>query len=509
MKNLSLLFIAFLFLHLTTFAQWTQLADMPTARFNAASCTIDGKVYVIGGDSSATWNGLGIRTMEVYDPFTDSWDTTKAPMPTGRVEFGVGVADGKIYVIGGANTHSSVPFGTVEEYDPLTNLWTTRRPMPTPRKGAAYGVIDNKIYVAGGSAFSNWGATNKLDIYDPLTDTWDTTKAPMLYPENGPRGAVLNDTFYAIGGLINTPPWAGEKTVQIYDPTTDEWSLVADLNEGRTDHTANEVGGKIYAIGGDSHVAPVTSVEEYDPNTNSWTIIDQTPTVITLHTASVYENKIFVFGGSTCVQYPGRCPTSAVWSFAPPPAAPILIEPLNNAQLDSANVKFVWHKSYAEVDNYLFELDTTDQFSAPVFSDSTITDTTLFYTSLSLNKKYWWRVKAYNLSGWGEFSEVRTFDIVVSVEDENQLPVVFSMEQNYPNPFNPSTKIKYSVPQSSNVVIKVFDILGNEVETLINEEKAIGTYELTWYAENLPSGIYFYRLQTGDFVETKKMVFMK
>ena len=100
---------------------------------------------------------------------------------------------------------------------------------------------------------------------------------------------------------------------------------------------------------------------------------------------------------------------------------------------------------------------------------------------------------------------------VVSVEDvaANELPVAFTLAQNYPNPFNPGTKIKYSVPQSSNVVIKVFDVLGNEIETLINEEKPVGTYELNWNAANLLSGVYFYRLQAGDFVQTRKMLLLK
>jgi len=102
---------------------------------------------------------------------------------------------------------------------------------------------------------------------------------------------------------------------------------------------------------------------------------------------------------------------------------------------------------------------------------------------------------------------------VVSVEDElnteNILPDEYALEQNYPNPFNPTTKIKYSIPQSSKVVIKVYDVLGNEITTLVNEEKPIGSYELTWYAEGLPSGIYFYRLQAGSFIETKKMILMK
>jgi predicted GH43/DUF377 family glycosyl hydrolase len=97
----------------------------------------------------------------------------------------------------------------------------------------------------------------------------------------------------------------------------------------------------------------------------------------------------------------------------------------------------------------------------------------------------------------------------VSVEQETIQPTVFSLEQNFPNPFNPITKIKYSVPQSSQVQIKVFDILGNELETLVNEEKQVGTYELTWNAANLPSGVYFYQLKAGEIVQTKKMLLLK
>ena len=97
----------------------------------------------------------------------------------------------------------------------------------------------------------------------------------------------------------------------------------------------------------------------------------------------------------------------------------------------------------------------------------------------------------------------------VDVEPVDKLPSGFSLIQNFPNPFNPSTRIKYSVPQLSQVQIIVSDVLGNEIETLVNDERHAGTYEITWYAENLPSGVYFYQLKAGNFVETKKMVLMK
>jgi hypothetical protein len=97
----------------------------------------------------------------------------------------------------------------------------------------------------------------------------------------------------------------------------------------------------------------------------------------------------------------------------------------------------------------------------------------------------------------------------IEEEEIDEIPTTYLLTQNYPNPFNPTTKIKYSIPQSSNVLIKVFDILGNEIETLVDEEKSTGTYEITWYPENLPSGIYFYKLQAGNYIETKKMVLIK
>jgi len=96
-----------------------------------------------------------------------------------------------------------------------------------------------------------------------------------------------------------------------------------------------------------------------------------------------------------------------------------------------------------------------------------------------------------------------------NVHNINNTAMQYSLFQNYPNPFNPNTIIKYSVPQISLVQIKVFDILGNEIATLINEIKPAGKYEIIWNALNLPSGIYFYQINAGGFVEAKKMVLIK
>jgi hypothetical protein len=90
-----------------------------------------------------------------------------------------------------------------------------------------------------------------------------------------------------------------------------------------------------------------------------------------------------------------------------------------------------------------------------------------------------------------------------------EIPSSFSLSQNYPNPFNPATNIKFAIPKNEFVKITVFDILGKEIVTLVNEQLQPGTYETNWNASNYPSGVYFYRLQADDFSETKRMTLIK
>ena len=89
------------------------------------------------------------------------------------------------------------------------------------------------------------------------------------------------------------------------------------------------------------------------------------------------------------------------------------------------------------------------------------------------------------------------------------LPTKTELLQNYPNPFNPSTTISFSLPTKSFVSLKVFDALGREVDTILNDELSTGSYSRQWNASNMPSGIYFYRLQAGAFTETKKLVLLR
>lgn len=85
----------------------------------------------------------------------------------------------------------------------------------------------------------------------------------------------------------------------------------------------------------------------------------------------------------------------------------------------------------------------------------------------------------------------------------------FFLDQNYPNPFNPATTIRYSIPKESFVTLKIYDVLGRELETLVDEEKTAGIYETKWSATGYQSGLYFYRLRAGPFSETKKLLLLK
>jgi hypothetical protein len=102
--------------------------------------------------------------------------------------------------------------------------------------------------------------------------------------------------------------------------------------------------------------------------------------------------------------------------------------------------------------------------------------------------------------------EQNTSTIIINKENNVEY---FKLSQNYPNPLNPTTKINYSIPEHCLVTIKVYDILGNEIAILVNEEKSTGNYQAEFNGSNLASGVYFYRLQAGKYIQTRKMLILQ
>jgi hypothetical protein len=100
-------------------------------------------------------------------------------------------------------------------------------------------------------------------------------------------------------------------------------------------------------------------------------------------------------------------------------------------------------------------------------------------------------------------------EIIVDVHNVRNIPVSYSLSQNFPNPFNPTTAISYQLPAFSHVMIKVYDVLGREVATLVNENKPAGNYNVKFDGSKLVSGVYFYRMESGSFSQTKKLLLLK
>lgn len=101
-------------------------------------------------------------------------------------------------------------------------------------------------------------------------------------------------------------------------------------------------------------------------------------------------------------------------------------------------------------------------------------------------------------------------DTITDVRNKrNAVPDAFQLFQNYPNPFNPSTTISFSLPSKSFVTLKIFDLLGREVATIVSDEMSAGSYSKQWNAGNMSSGVYLYRLRAVNFTETKKLVLLK
>jgi len=116
-----------------------------------------------------------------------------------------------------------------------------------------------------------------------------------------------------------------------------------------------------------------------------------------------------------------------------------------------------------------------------------------------------WRASAGN----GSPGKINSVTTLVEENIDAKIPEEFVLFQNYPNPFNPITTIRFIIPQSQFVSLKIFDMLGREIKTIVNGNKTPGTYEVNFDGSSLTSGVYFYRLQAGSFMETKKLVLIK
>jgi len=383
--------------------------------------------------------------------------TTKTPMSTARLWLSGEVVGGKIYAIGGATAAGSPTLTTVEEYDPVTNTWMTKTVMPTARYNMASAVADGKIYIVGGGHSFQVGVTSgvrTLEVYDPATDTWDTTKTDMPTAREGASGCMVDDIIYVIGGVVSGG--VALKTVEAYDPATDTWTTKAPMPTGRWALSTAVVDGKIYAMGTGQGG---NTVEEYDPATDTWTSKASMLIGIGYFDTGVVDGIIYTLGGAS------GSASSYSRVFAYDPSADEWSE---KTAMSTAR----WGLCAGVVNGKIYAIGGTSGW--PV-------------SPLSTNEEY--------------------TPTVTSMENRAIInPVSIALHQNYPNPFNPETTIEYTVKEPCKVKLIVINLAGQVVKELVNSYQQRGVYTVDVNMQEIPSGIYFYKVIMGNFQAVKKMV---
>ena len=273
---------------------WTAKAPMPTRRTFFGVGVVNGMLYAVGGLAS----GTRAATVEAYHPGTNSW-IARAPLPTPRSGLAVAVLNGVLYAVGGRPSGADAT-GIVEAYDATTNTWATKAAIPTARSELGLGVTHGRLYAIGGIA-QNFRDTAVVEAYDPGSDSW-AAMTPMPTARSSFGTAVVNDVIYVFGGEGLISP---SSAMEAYDPGSNAWTTKASMPTARSGLGAASAGGFIYAVGGRS-IGISSAVERYDPVSNTWAARAPLPTARVLLSIGILDGILYAIGGSTAtVPFPG------------------------------------------------------------------------------------------------------------------------------------------------------------------------------------------------------------
>lgn len=279
--------------------KWIRQAGMLEAVSEHSVSVLDGKMYIVGG---AFLTRLSSNSVEVFDIVADTW-SMGVPYPMALHHAVQATVDGKIYVIGGQPGPSGGPFPYVDNvfmFDPQIKQWVSRANMPTKRSAGVALVIGKKIYVGGGRPPQG----HDFAVYDTETDKWEVLP-DMPTDRNHLTGGAVDGKLYFIGGRTGTgsssPQW---DVVEMYDPQTKVWSKKAQMPRARGGVFGGVVKGCIHVFGGEGNeeedprgVYPDHTV--YNPKTDKWTRLpDMMIPVHAVNGLGVYNDIIYIPGGS-------------------------------------------------------------------------------------------------------------------------------------------------------------------------------------------------------------------
>lgn len=414
-------------------------------------------------------------------------------------------------------------------------VWIQGQSMPFPRYYGAsvmYSRNDTTwLYVFGGDTTSRSAVTASLR-YNVNSDLWEYI-TPLPVPMRLNSAARLGDKLYTMGGFDTTE--TGLKKFYEYDTNTNLWAELSELPDAIILHKAISYQDSIiYIIGGmksDSTIF-LNRVLLYNIHTQQFREATPLPEPRANFALAIVNNSIFLTGG-----YFNSDSLSNKTIIA-------TIDPFDNAQLtysfgvDSGSnypIQVHSHFGYPKANDSInfFGGSITTAFSPVNDSYTFIVSQNIFNTEDIIPDSLSAFYAGYNYSiinfgsnsvmtiviaggvRHGPFITGRTWvykdtlSITAITENEINLPSCFILEQNYPNPFNPSTVIGWQLQGSGYVSLKIYDVLGNEVVTLIDDELSAGNHKIEFNASSLSSGVYFYTLTAGEFTDTKKLLLLK
>jgi N-acetylneuraminic acid mutarotase len=375
--------------------------------------------------------------------------------------------------------------------------------LPIPLGAATVQTWRDTIFSIGGS--SSWGGS----IVYPRIYRYTGGPAWAYHdsiPDNNVWGAstvLVGDDLYLLSG------WSGGAALaRRYNIRSRAWqSLPNSPNSFSYGSTAQHVGGSIYLVN------PNGANFRYRIADSTWiTVAPAGTTGASALTSVMFQNEMYVVG-LTNRGFRKYTPATNTWTtLADVPYASVT-SGLSGAGLGVVNGEMYaagganGSSSGAGFDSVLVYNFAANQWRRAAQRLSS----PRHWVAVAPYRGGLYAIGGFNVNG----AAVDTVEQIVpqgtsSVSTSSNLkPSAFALEQNYPNPFNPSTEIRYQVSGTSDVRLDVFDLLGRKVSTLVNERQAIGAYRVNFNAANLSSGTYFYRLQAGGFVETKKMMLIK
>jgi len=444
---------------------------------------------------------------------------------------------GRIYVGGLFTQAGGISANYVARFDPATNTWSA---LGTGVNGTVLALaIDKSGCVYVGGSFTQIGgiSASRVACFDPTTNTW---KALGISSQNGVGGtsnprvnaiAIDNRGHIYVGGLFTQAGNVIANRVARFDPSTNTWSSLGTGVQNGVNNTVNAIAidssGHVYVGGYFTQAGSVIAnrVARFNPITNDWSTLgtgtqngvnNYVGTIEIDATGNIYVGGGFSQAGGVGANYIARFdPVTNTWSTIGTGVQNGVNNGVNTVAMDGAGRIYVggaFTKAGGVNTNYvaLFDPTTNTWNSLGTGSQNGVSGSGSIYVyDLAIDNAG--RVYVGGLftqaGGMSANNVARWTPSATNVEQIGyEVPSNYLLSQNYPNPFNPSTTISFAIPNSEFVTLKVYDVLGREVATLVNENLNAGSYSYNFDASNLTSGVYFYKLQAGRYSETKKMI---